>query len=188
VIINCGALLTGAALTLRSTDSALLTASPMYCTSVDCKCQITLHGHGLDRTGPDWAGPVSAISSGLFAAHELNWTELEFANWSSEHVRSNGSTKWLSTNRPSFVAANQVATLTRVTNKRVLSCNWVDLLQVSLVQFSLCTVDKAFVIQTTKHIRNDDFCIRQKYSIAHSTFKSIVVLFVSRPTAYNSEH
>jgi len=28
VIINCGALLTGAALTLRSTDGALLTASP----------------------------------------------------------------------------------------------------------------------------------------------------------------
>ena len=37
----------------------------------------------------------------------------------------------LSTNRPSFAAANHVVTLTRVTNERV--GNWVDLLQVSSV-------------------------------------------------------
>jgi len=34
--------------------------------------------------------------------------------------------------RPSFSAANQVVTLTRVTNDA--SCNWVNLLQVSSVQ------------------------------------------------------
>ena len=32
---------------------------PMYCTSVDCKCQILLHG--LDRTGPDCAGPDQTV-------------------------------------------------------------------------------------------------------------------------------
>jgi len=42
-------------------------------------------------------------------------------------------TNWPSTDRPSFAAANQVVTLTRVTNERVASCNCVNLLQVSSV-------------------------------------------------------
>ena len=37
---------------------------------------------------------------------------------------------------PSFAAANHVVTLTRVTNERVV--NWVDVLQVSSVQFVCC--------------------------------------------------
>ena len=39
-------------------------------------------------------------------------TELEFANGRSEHVLSNEQcTNWLSTNRPSFAAANQIMAL-----------------------------------------------------------------------------
>ena len=41
---------------------------------------------------------------------------------------------WLSTNRPSFAAANEVVTLMRVT----ASCNWADSWQVSPVQFMCC--------------------------------------------------
>jgi len=43
----------------------------------------------------------------------------------------------MSTSRPSFAAANQVVTLTRVTTERVV--NWVDSLQVSSAQFT-CAV------------------------------------------------
>ena len=45
----------------------------------------------------------------LFTARELNLTELQ-----SDHVHSNGTVdlqwkNWLSTNRPSFAAANQIS-------------------------------------------------------------------------------
>ena len=54
-----------------------------------------------------------------------------------------------STNRPSFAAANQVVTLTLVTEtRRDASCNCIDLLQVSSVQVSSsCAVNKPFSSQ-----------------------------------------
>jgi len=61
-------------------------------------------------------------------------TELEFANGRSEHVLSDEHcTNWLSTNRPSFAAANQVMALMHGGTMNVLK-NSVDLLQVSSVQ------------------------------------------------------
>jgi len=55
----------------------------------------------------------------LFTAHEVN------RNWSPQTVFLNTHecsqrTKWLITTRPSFDAANQDVTLTRVTNERVV--------------------------------------------------------------------
>jgi len=63
----------------------------------------------------------------LFSAHELNWSQLN----SSVHKQPHWNTciqNSLSTNRPSFAAANQVVTTTRVTHA---SCRpiCVDLLQ-----------------------------------------------------------
>ena len=46
------------------------------------------------------------------------------------------------TNRPSFAAANQVMTLTRVTNKRLVYRNWVDLLQVNSVHVLWTSLDR----------------------------------------------
>ena len=63
-------------------------------------------------------------SKGLFTL-ELNWTpvryELEFRN-SGVNSRSGVYyvKNWLSTNRPSFAAANQVVTLMRLTDERVV--------------------------------------------------------------------
>jgi len=55
----------------------------------------------------------------------MNWPELEFADCSSRHMLFRGRecsqrTRWLSTNRPSFAAADQVVTPTRVSNERVV--------------------------------------------------------------------
>ena len=64
------------------------------------------------------------ISHVLYATKWLNnWTELQFANWSSA------------------VQPINFVTLTRVTNKA--SCNWVNLVQLSSVQFSLSGVNTA---------------------------------------------
>ena len=61
----------------------------------------------------------------------MNWTELpcEQPHWNA-CVQN-----WLSTNRPSFTAANQVLTLTHMTNERVVWLGWLVTGQFSSVQF-----------------------------------------------------
>ena len=84
--------------------------------------------------------PPKKGGMGVGAPHvHTTWTKL---NWSSRTgvlntcfpMTISRRTNWLNTKRPSFAAASLlVMTLTRVTNERVVK--WVDLLQVSSVQF-----------------------------------------------------
>ena len=77
------------------------------------------------------------------------WTEQNCSelNSSSEHVYSNASfhvaRRWLSTNCPSFAAANRIAWRWRAWPMNA-SCNWVDLLQVISVQFTC--YGRAFIV------------------------------------------
>jgi len=67
----------------------------------------------------------STNAEGLFTAHKLNLTQLHFGT-----RQCSQRTNSLSTDRPSFAAANQVVTLNA-------SCKWVD-----WVQLSWCAVNK----------------------------------------------
>ena len=77
-------------------------------------------------------------------SQHTNWTELQFWTNAFQWKRSQ-RLNWLSTNCPSFAAANQVVTHWRWrTWPTNASRNWVNMFQVSIVQFSSCTVNKTF--------------------------------------------
>jgi len=95
---------------------------------------------------------VGVRYEGSFTAHEVNWTELKFANSHTqtevhcEQAHWNTCVEnWLSTNRPRFAGANQYKEYSwrwRAWSMNA-SCNWVDFFrsaQVSSVQFMHCDV------------------------------------------------
>jgi len=68
-----------------------------------------------------------------FTAHELSWTDLQFANSSVNRRMYTCVQNWLSTSRPSFAAAKSWRWRASPMN---MSYNWVDLLQGRSGQFS----------------------------------------------------
>ena len=75
----------------------------------------------------------------------MQWTELNAFQWECSQ-----RTNRLSTSRPSFAAANQIVTLTCVTNER-------DLLRVTSVQFLCC--GQTFACYSNRNLRSVNYLV-----------------------------